>query len=103
MLIAALIYLVSFLFFCWDMASASRSIQNFENELKTIRTKELVSASGSSVDEPVELKQLVSDDIEYTDGIKRPTANIGVAIFVVAMLAHAFAVVARAVAASRFP
>src|SRR5699024_11585038 len=41
--------------------------------------------------------------MEYTGGIKRPAANIGVAILVVAMLAHAFAVVARAVAASRAP
>src|SRR5699024_4335839 len=51
----------------------------------------------------VERKQLVSDDMEYTDSVKRPAANIGVAILVVATLAHAFAVVARAVAASRAP
>ncbi|MDN6638898.1 MAG: c-type cytochrome biogenesis protein CcsB, partial [Yaniella sp.] len=55
------------------------------------------------VNEPNDRKQLVSDDMEYADGIKRPAANIGVAILVVAMLAHAFAVVARAVAASRAP
>src|SRR5690625_5326390 len=47
--------------------------------------------------------KLVSDDMEYTDSIKRPAANIGVAIMVVATLAHAFAVIARAVAASRVP
>src|SRR5699024_2842649 len=103
MLIAALIYLVSFFFFSWDMASASRSIRKLENELETVQTKELVGASGASVTEPVERKQLVSDDMEYTDSVKRPAANIGVAILVVATLAHAFAVVARAVAASRAP
>ena len=41
--------------------------------------------------------------MEYTDGVKRPAANIAVAIMTVATLAHAFAVVARAVAASRAP
>ena len=85
------------------MASASRSIRKLENELETVQTKELVGASGASVTEPVERKQLVSDDMEYTDSVKRPAANIGVAILVVATLAHAFAVVARAVAASRAP
>src|SRR5699024_4827181 len=90
-------------FFSWDMASASRSIRKLENELETAHTKELVGASGASVTEPVERKQLVSDDMEYTDSVKRPAANIGVAILVVATLAHAFAVVGRAVAASRAP
>lgn len=103
MLIAALIYLVSFFFFSWDMATASRSIRKLESELETAKSKELVGASGPTVEEPVEQRQLVSDDMEYTDGLKRPAANIAVAIFVLAMLAHAFAVVARAVAASRAP
>ncbi|GAA2039112.1 c-type cytochrome biogenesis protein CcsB [Yaniella flava] len=103
MLIAALIYLVAFFFFSWDMATASRSIRNLEAELETEKSKELVGASGPPVEERVEAPHLVSDDMEYTGGIKRPAANIGVAIFVLAMLAHAFAVVARAVAASRAP
>lgn len=105
MLIAALIYLVSFLFFSWDMATASRSIRKLEAELQTEKSKELVGAGGPvvAVDRKSGDAKLVSDDMEYTDGIKRPAANIGVAIFVVAMLAHAFAVIARAVAASRAP
>src|SRR5690625_7336079 len=41
--------------------------------------------------------------MEYTDGSKRPAANVAVGIMVVATLAHGFAVVARAVAASRAP
>jgi cytochrome c-type biogenesis protein CcsB len=105
MLIAALIYLVAFLFFSWDMATASRSIRKLEHELEVQHSKELVGA-GAPADQassaPASPK-LVSDDMEYTDSIKRPAANIGVAIMVVATLAHAFAVIARAVAASRAP
>src|SRR5699024_11405876 len=80
MLIAALIYLVSFFFFSWDMASASRSIRKLENELETVNTKELVGASGPSVNEPNDRKQLVSDDMEYTGGIKRPQPILELAI-----------------------
>ena len=103
MLIAALIYLVAFLFFSWDMATASRSIRKLEAELETEKAKELVGAGGPSVTTPVEHRPLVSDDMEYTDGIKRPAANIAVAIMIIGMLAHAFAVVARTIAASRAP
>ena len=106
MLIASFIYLVAFLLFSWDMATASRSIRKLEAELETQQSKQLVSAGGPGVDEPsgsTKRHQLVSDDMEYTDGVKRPAANIAVAIMAVATLAHAFAVVARAVAASRAP
>lgn len=103
MLIAALIYLVSFFFFSWDMASASRSIKKLEGHLQAEKAKELVGAGGPSIDSGADTKQLVSDDMEYTDGIKRPSANIAVAIMIVAAGAHAFAVVARAIAASRAP
>ena len=101
MLIAALIYLVAFLFFSWD--AASQSIRKLEAELQSEKAKELVGAGGPSVTERTPAPQLVSDDMEYTDSIKRPAANIGVAIMTIATLAHAFAVVARTVAASRAP
>src|SRR5699024_9303045 len=103
MLIAALIYLVAFFFFSWDMASASRSIRKLEAELEKTKTKELVGAAGPTVEGKVETKRLVSEDMEYTDGIKRPSANIAVAILIVAAAAHALAVVARAIAASGAP
>lgn len=104
MLIAALTYLVAFFFFSWDMATASRSIKKLEAELETEHAKELVGASGGpAVSAPTDSPQLVSEDMEYTEGIKRPAANIGVAIFVLAVLGHGFAVVSRAVAASRAP
>lgn len=107
MLIAALIYLVAFLFFSWDMATASKSIRTLEAELETEKAKELVGSDGATVIDNApptrDATKLVSDDMEYTDGIKRPAANIAVAIMVLAALAHAFAVIARGVAASRAP
>src|SRR5699024_1384623 len=103
MLIASFIYLIAFLLFSWDMATASRSIRKLEAELETEKSRELVGAGGPSVPEPVQPQQLVSDDMEYTDSIKHPAANIAVAIMSIATLAHAFAVIARAIAASRVP
>lgn len=103
MLIASFIYLVAFLFFSWDMATASRAIRKLEAEISQERSKQLVGAGGPAVDAPVEDRKLVSDDMEYTDGVKRPAANIAVAIMIIATLAHAFAVIARTVAASRAP
>src|SRR5690625_6219301 len=75
MLIASFIYLIAFLLFSWDMATASRSIRKLEAELETEKSRELVGAGGPSVPEPVQPQQLVSDDMEYTDSIKRPAAN----------------------------
>ena len=103
MLIASFIYLAAFLLFSWDMATASRSIRNLEAELETKKSKHLVGAGGPDVEEPVQRRQFVSDNMGYTDSIKRPAANVAVAVMVVATLAHAFAVIARAVAASRAP
>src|SRR5699024_3762186 len=91
----------------WDMATASKSIRKLEAELETEKAKELVGSDGATVIDNAPLTRnatkLVSDDMEYTDGIKRPAANIAVAIMVLAALAHAFAVIARGVAASRAP
>jgi len=103
MLIASFIYLAAFLFFSWDMATASRSIKKLEATLDTEKSRELVGAGGSLVTQPVQPQRLVSEDMEYTDSIQRPAANIAVAIMLIAALAHAFAVISRAVAASRVP
>ncbi|HEY4576382.1 MAG TPA: c-type cytochrome biogenesis protein CcsB [Yaniella sp.] len=103
MLIASFIYLAAFLLFSWDMATASKAVKQLETELATQRSKQLVGARGPTVEEPAHASRFVSDDMEYTDGVKRPAANIAVAIMLIATLAHGFAVVARAVAASRAP
>ncbi len=103
MLIASFIYLAAFLFFSWDIATASKSVKKLEAEIANERSKQLVGSGGSVIDESTQVRALVSDDMEYTDSVKRPAANIAVAIMLIATLAHAFAVVARAVAASRAP
>lgn len=103
MLIASFIYLAAFLLFSWDIATASKAVKKLEAELATQRAKQLVSAGGPAEEEPAQARQFVSDDMEYTDGVKRPAANIAVAVMLIATLAHGFAVVARGIAASRAP
>ncbi|WP_150461910.1 c-type cytochrome biogenesis protein CcsB [Nesterenkonia ebinurensis] len=46
--------------------------------------------------------ELVDDDLAYV-GTRRPLANVAVALTAVAAAAHAFAVVSRGIAASRWP
>src|SRR5699024_10470164 len=46
--------------------------------------------------------ELVDEDMGYV-GTRRPFANVAVALTIVAAAAHAFAVVARGLAASRWP
>ncbi|MBB5847510.1 c-type cytochrome biogenesis protein CcsB [Micrococcus endophyticus] len=46
---------------------------------------------------------LVDDDMDYTGGGRRPIANVAVAVLATGWALHAFAVVARGLAASRVP
>jgi cytochrome c-type biogenesis protein CcsB len=48
-------------------------------------------------------QNLVDEDMAYLGSTRRPAANVAVALMVIAAMLHAFAVVARAVAASRVP
>jgi cytochrome c-type biogenesis protein CcsB len=54
--------------------------------------------TGTSPDEG-----LVDDDMAYLGTTRRPAANVAVALMVIAVLLHAFAVIARGVAAHRVP
>lgn len=138
MLIAAMVYLVTFFVFSWDMARSSASIRRMEAELESehaaqvelasarVSEKTLVTAGGgteidgasgeSSADEENEQaaraaarreqeldSALVDEDMEYTGTVKRPAANVAVALMIIGVLLHAFAVVARGIAASRVP
>ncbi|HRO93974.1 c-type cytochrome biogenesis protein CcsB [Citricoccus sp.] len=47
--------------------------------------------------------ELVDEDMDYLGTTARPVANVAVALMVIAAALHAFAVIARAVAASRVP
>src|SRR5690625_7162529 len=90
MLIAALIYLVAFLFFSWDMATASKSIRTLEAELETEKAKELVGSDGATVIDNAtptrSATKLVSTNMVYNDVIKRKAATIAVSIVVMSSI-----------------
>ncbi len=48
-------------------------------------------------------QHLVDDDMAYLGTTRRPAANVAVALMVISVLLHAFAVVARGVSANRVP
>ncbi|WBL20480.1 c-type cytochrome biogenesis protein CcsB [Citricoccus sp. NR2] len=140
MLIAALVYTVTFFVFSWDMARSSASIRRMEAELESehaaqveqasarVSEKSLVTAGGgteidvatgqTNADAQVQNERaaraaarreqeldstLVDEDMEYTGTVKRPAANVAVALMIIGMLLHAFAVLARGIASSRVP
>ncbi|WFP15970.1 c-type cytochrome biogenesis protein CcsB [Citricoccus muralis] len=140
MLIAALVYTVTFFVFSWDMARSSASIRRMEAELESehaaqveqasarVSEKSLVTAGGgteidvatgeANADAQVQNERaaraaarreqeldstLVDEDMEYTGTVKRPAANVAVALMIIGVLLHAFAVVARGIASSRVP
>lgn len=57
------------------------------------------AGTGASAGEPV----LVDEDMAYLGATRRPAANVAVALMVIGVLLHAFAVIARGVAAHRVP
>ena len=133
MLIAAFIYAAAFILFTLDVSTSSKTIRTLEADLARqhtgaqanarsgARDRELVGAGvgTSGVDAPrtgtaaataedAALTaraddELVDDDMDYTGSVKRPLANVGVALTVIATAVHAFAVIARGVAAHRVP
>lgn len=115
MLIAALVYLVAFLAFAWDMATASASIRRLEKQVAEQHSKQLVGAGAPArahadqahvdqalVEATVSAK-LSNDDMEYADGIKRPAANVAVAITVLGAVVHVAAIVLAVIASKRAP
>ncbi|MFD9732589.1 c-type cytochrome biogenesis protein CcsB, partial [Micrococcus luteus] len=128
MLIAALVYAAAFILFTIDMATASATIRRLEADLAAqrgqVRTapahetvgvavggSTAVGASASDAARPAAAAEpgvdadgdLVDEDMDYTGGGRRPVANVAVAVLAVGWALHAFAVVARGLAASRVP
>ena len=112
-LIAALIYTLAFILFTVDAVRSSATIRRVEKELAAEagaeQTPVRASASagagrGSEGDRlsAADEAELVDEDMGYV-GTRRPFANVAVALTIVAVAAHAFAVVARGIAASRWP
>ncbi|MGM7671054.1 c-type cytochrome biogenesis protein CcsB [Microbacterium sp. A93] len=133
MLIAALVYAAAFIVFAIDLSTSSRTIRTLEAELAAenaagaetgaqaeARREQLVGAGvvgseqetgptaapdshGTGTSAPVRGADLVDDDMAYLGTTRRPAANVAVALTVIGMLLHAFAVIARGVAAHRVP
>ncbi|GAA1182276.1 c-type cytochrome biogenesis protein CcsB [Nesterenkonia xinjiangensis] len=110
MFIAALIYTAAFIVFAVDMVRSSATIRRLEvelaeeaeAELARARRDALVSAGGGGSPIAAESEDLVDEDMAYL-GTRRPFANVAVALTILAVGAHAFAVVSRGVAAGRVP
>ncbi|GAB3850422.1 c-type cytochrome biogenesis protein CcsB [Nesterenkonia populi] len=111
MLISAFIYALAFILFTVDAARSSQVIARLEAELSLEHSPVdhrpvLVGADEARDATPsgpgVEQDHLVNDEMSYGE-VKRPLANVAVSLTVVAVLAHAFAVISRGVAASRWP
>ena len=99
MLIAALVYAGAFILFAIDMAVSSSTIARLERELADEREASGLAARGADEAQA----ELVDDDMEYTGTGRRPIANVAVAVTGVGWALHAFAVIARGIAASRVP
>ncbi|MCH8565954.1 c-type cytochrome biogenesis protein CcsB [Nesterenkonia sp. LB17] len=118
MLIAAFIYTAAFMLFAVDMIRSSATIRRVEDELaaENAAERELVGAesstgaaagagTGAGADQPVAAApadELVDDGMAYL-GTPRPFANVAVALTILAVAAHTFAVAARGIAANRVP
>ena len=122
MMIAAFIYTLAFILFTIDTAQSSRTIRRLETDLAreqeslTAQPMKVATAAAGlppaeAASPPPELKdthngardpELVDEDMAYI-GTRRPLANTAIALTVVAVAAHAFAVVSRGLAAHRWP
>ncbi|WP_261624986.1 c-type cytochrome biogenesis protein CcsB [Nesterenkonia marinintestina] len=130
---AAIIYTAAFIAFAVDMARSSATIRRLEAELaqehaerrESVRAERQLAHAGTGVADASEsadaggrlgdagvpgdgtagiasAEDLVDEDMDYV-GLKRPIANVAVALTVIAALSHWFAVVARGLASHRVP
>lgn len=116
MLLAAMAYVVVFVFFALDLAKSNKSIAEMDEAALEADQKLLVSAGVGSVSKAGRFRRgedvradnigedIVTDKMTYTKlSAKRPMARIAVVLMWLAMLLHGFAVVSRALAAHRVP
>ncbi|GAA1139231.1 c-type cytochrome biogenesis protein CcsB [Nesterenkonia lutea] len=117
MLIAGFVYTGAFMLFAVDMIRSSATIRRVEAELaaESAAERRLVSSgapaadaapAGPGPDSPETMDapadELVDEEMAYL-GTRRPFANVAVALTVLAVAAHAFAVAARGIATNRVP
>lgn len=110
MLIAGFIYTGAFMLFAVDMIRSSATIRRVEAELAAENAAERTLVSyGAPADNPgtgepeaAPAEELVDEEMAYL-GTRRPFANVAVALTVLGVAAHTFAVAARGIAANRVP
>ncbi len=110
LLIAAFVYTAAFMLFAVDMIRSSATIRRVEAELaaENMTERQLVSSGAGDAprDQPphqhAPSEELVDEEMAYL-GTRRPFANVAVALSVLAVAAHAFAVASRGIAANRVP
>lgn len=113
MLLAAMVYAVSFICFAIDLAKSSQTIRELESNLVKDEQKELAlvgatrstrksSAGSSDLDSNADV--LVGDAMDYSEvAPKRRFANIAIILAILAAVIHVIAVVSRGIAAARVP
>ncbi len=114
MLLAAMVYMVVFIFFALDLAKTNKSISEMDAAALKEDEKLLISAGGSA--RPARGRRgqdvradnvgedVVTDKMEYTKlSSTRKMARIAVVLMCLAVVLHGFAVFARAFAAHRVP
>ena len=127
MLLAAVIYLVSFVSFTWDLATNSRATRRAEAAAEVNEREPVLagvagaeSKGGSSAihvegggggsrgraytaSTRAKLSDHVADDSMGYTGQRRPAAKVAVAVMIIACLVHVIGVVTRGLAAGRVP
>ena len=114
MLLAAMVYMVVFIFFALDLAKTNKSIS--EMDAAALKEDEKLLVSAGAVTRPVRGRHgqevradnvgehIVTDKMEYTKlSSNRKMARIAVVLMCLAVALHGFAVFARAFAANRVP
>lgn len=112
MLLAAMVYMVAFIFYALDLAQTNKTIAAMdaaalENDQK-VMAHAGVTARGSSRKKAGRAdnigEHVVTDKMDYTSrGVRRNMARIAVVLSWLGLAIHAGAVISRAVAASRVP
>ncbi|NKX53440.1 c-type cytochrome biogenesis protein CcsB [Arthrobacter mobilis] len=104
-LLAAMTFTVALIAFCWDLATASRTLQAVEDRLarQQVPAEAAVGAGrtggGGAAEGAVET---ADESLEYA-GQRRPAARIGVALSALGTLILAAGVISRGLAAHRVP
>lgn len=111
MLLAAMVYMVAFIFYALDLAQTNKTIAALDAAALDNDKKSLVTASAARSGSRTKKgradnvgEHVVSDKMDYTSrAVRRNMARIAVVLSWLGVAVHGFAVVSRALAANRVP